>query len=314
MLVYDGLCLFEFGIATEIFALPRPELDVPWYNCTVAAVERREVAATGGVRITADAGLEVLSTAGTIVVPGWQGVTAPVPEALCVAMRAAHAAGARILSICSGVYVLAAAGLLNGRRATTHWRYCDELARAYPEVQVAPDVLYVDEGEILTSAGSAAGIDLCLHLVRRDYGSEIVNTVARRLVVPPHRDGGQAQYVPQPVPVDHQAKAMGKLFDWLTRNLAKPITVAQMARRVSMSERTFVRRFVEATGSAPGQWLIQARVQRARELLETTNQSMDRVAQASGLGTAATLRHHFRRHLNVRPVVYRERFRSAQAD
>lgn len=309
ILAYDGLCLFEFGIATEFFALPRPELTVPWYDCCIASVDGPSVRATGGVQVAVDAGLDALRNAGTIVVPGWKGVAEPVPADLCATLAEAHARGARVLSICSGVSVLAAAGLLSGRRATTHWRYTQTLAEAYPQVQIVPDVLYVDEGDVLTSAGSAAGIDMCLHLVRRDYDADIANAVARRLVVPPHRDGGQAQFVERPVPVAREAQALGELFDWLRANLQQDLNVAVMAQRVAMSERTFVRRFREASGVTPGEWLARARLQRACELLELTDSGIDRVALDCGFGTAATLRHHFRRKLGVRPTVYRERFR-----
>ncbi len=309
VLAYDNLCLFEFGIATEFFALSRPELDVPWYDCVIASVEPGDLRATGGVRVIADAGLDALQDAGTVIIPGWKGFDVPVPEELCAALVAAHRSGARLLSICSGVVVLAAAGLLDGRRATTHWRYSSRLACDYPQVQQVADVLYVDEGDVLSSAGSAAGIDLCLHLVRRDYGSAIANTVARRLVVPPHRDGGQAQYVQQPVLVPRETAAFGELFDWLRDNLARPLSIARMAQRLAMSERTFVRRFRDTAGCSPGDWLVQARVERARFLLETCDESMDQLAQSCGFGSAATLRHHFRKRLGVRPSDYRRRFR-----
>ncbi len=190
VLAYDGLCTFEFGVAVEIFGLPRPEMGPDWYRFAVAGLDPGPMRAEGGVRLLADGGLELLERAGTIVVPGWRGADEPVPGALATALRAAAARGARILSICSGVFVLAAAGLLDGRRATTHWRHAEALAARHPGIRVTPDVLYVDEGPILTSAGSAAGIYLCLHLVRRDFGPAAANAVARRLVVPPHRDGG----------------------------------------------------------------------------------------------------------------------------
>ena len=190
VLAYDGLCTFEFGVAVEVFGLPRPEMGPDWYRFAVAGLDPGPMRAEGGVRLLADGGLDLLERAGTLVVPGWRGADEPVPEALSTALRAAAARGARILSICSGVFVLAAAGLLDGRRATTHWRHAEALAARHPGIRVTPDVLYVDEGPILTSAGSAAGIYLCLHLVRRDFGPAAANAVARRLVVPPHRDGG----------------------------------------------------------------------------------------------------------------------------
>ncbi|WP_232302413.1 DJ-1/PfpI family protein [Elstera litoralis] len=201
-LAYEGLCLFEFGIVAEVFGLSRPEITRPdWYKFRIAAVDPLPLRAQGGMlSLGVDGGLELLEDAGTILIPGWRGVNGDVPEALCAALRAAAARGARILSICSGLVVLAEAGLLTGRRATTHWRYIDQVAERFPWLSLDPNVLYVDEGQILTSAGSAAGLDLCLHLVRRDFGAEIANLVARRLVVAPHREGGQAQFIHQPVP------------------------------------------------------------------------------------------------------------------
>lgn len=208
-LAYDGLCTFEFGVAVEVFGLARPEMGEDWYRFAVAAVDDGEMRATGGVRFTADGGLELVEQAGTIIVPGWRGMDAPVPDALCAALQRAHAKGARLLSICSGVFVLAASGLLDGKRATTHWRYTEALKERYPAITVLPDVLYVDEGTVLTSAGSAAGIDLCLHLIRRDFGTKAANMVARRLVVPPHRDGGQAQFIDKAVPELHERQGLG---------------------------------------------------------------------------------------------------------
>jgi len=199
VLAYDGLCTFEFGVAVEIFGLPRPELGDEWYRFAVAGVESGELRATGGIRIMTDGDLSLLASADAIVVPGWRGLDEPVPDALCEALHDAHARGCRMLSICSGVFVLAASGLLNGRKATTHWRYTDALQRRYPAISVIEDVLYQDEGDILTSAGSAAGIDLCLHLVRREFGVETANHVARRLVIPAHRDGAQPQQLNRPV-------------------------------------------------------------------------------------------------------------------
>ncbi|HSK95099.1 MAG TPA: DJ-1/PfpI family protein, partial [Euzebyales bacterium] len=198
-IAYDGLCTFEFGIAVEVFGLPRPELDLDWYEFMVCAAEPGPLHATGGVRVAADHGLAAVAGAGTVVVPGWRDPDEPPPPALVDALLRAHARGARLLSICSGVFVLAATGLLDGRPATTHWRYAERLARRHPRITVLPDVLYVDDGELLTSAGSAAGIDLCLHVVRRDHGAHVAAQVARRLVSAPHRDGGQAQFVPRPL-------------------------------------------------------------------------------------------------------------------
>jgi AraC family transcriptional regulator, transcriptional activator FtrA len=304
-LVYDGFCTFEYGIAVEMFGLPRPEF-ASWYSFASCAVERGPLRAAGGLRVQAEGGLELISQAGTVIVPGWRGADAALPPALLDALRNAHKRGARLLSFCSGVFVLAAAGVLDGRSATTHWRYVEKLAERYPHIRIEPDVLYVDEGNVLTSAGSAAAIDLSLHLIRRDYGPRIANQVARRAVVPTHRDGGQAQFIPAPLP--EQGTALGKLLEWMRRRLDQPLLLNELAERARMSERTFLRRFEEATGCSPKQWLTQERLARARELLEGSQWPVERIADACGFGSADTLRHHFRRNLKVSPARYRERF------
>nr|WP_274389880.1 transcriptional regulator FtrA [Azospirillum doebereinerae] len=309
VLAYDGLCTFEFGVAVEVFGLPRPELGPGWYRFAVAALDPGPLRAMGGIRVIADGGLELLDDASTIVVPGWRGAREPVPPALTAALQRADARGARILSICSGAFVLAAAGLLNGRRATTHWRYAATLADLYPDIRVAPDVLYVDEGNILTSAGSAAGIDLCLHLVRRDFGPDAANSVARRLVVPPHREGGQAQFIETPVPTAREGARLGPLLDHLRDRLGEEHSLASMAGRAGMSLRTFLRRFNALTGQTPGEWLLAERLARARALLEDGETAVEEVATRAGFGSAATLRHHFRQRLGISPANYRARFR-----
>lgn len=306
-LAYDRLCTFEFGIVVEMFGLPRPELDVEWYRFDVCSFDRGPLTATGGIMVQPTAGLRALRQAGTIVIPGWRDVDERPPDAVIKAVRAAHARGARLVSICSGIFVLAAAGLLDGKRVTTHWRYLDRLRARFPNVHVEPDVLYVDEGNILTSAGSAAGIDLCLHIVRRDYGAEIANQVARRLIVPPQRDGGQSQYVPAPVRPD-RTTSLARVLEWAERRLREPLTVEALARRAGMSPRTFARRFRQETGTTPHQWLTHQRLLAAQRRLETTAESVDEVAEAVGLQTAATLRLHFRRSLKTTPTLYRRRF------
>ena len=306
-IAYEGLCTFEFGIAVEVFALPRPELDVQWYQFRVCSFERGPVRATGGILMQADAGPAALRWANTIIIPGWRGADEPPPEALLGALRAAHRRGARLVSICSGVFVLAAAGLLDGKRATTHWRYVDKLKSRFPNVQVEPDVLYVDEGSILTSAGSAAGLDLCLHLVRLDYGAEVANTVARRLVIPPHRDGGQAQYIPDAF---HQGASGGlaALLHWAQAHLDNPLSIEALARKAALSPRTLARRFRQEAGTTPHRWLIHQRLLSAQRRLETTKRSIDDVAEAVGFGTATTLRQHFQRAFGTTPTAYRRRF------
>jgi AraC family transcriptional regulator, transcriptional activator FtrA len=306
-LVCDGLCGFEFAITAEVFGLPRPELGPGWYRFETCALNGRRVRAPYGVSMQVDGGLERLAAAGTVMIPGWHDIDVPVPAAIIDALRKAHGRGARLLSICSGSFVLAAAGLLDGKRATTHWRYADELQRRYPAVQVDPKVLYVDEQQILTSAGSAAGLDLCLHLVRRDFGAAVANQVARRLVIPPHRDGGQAQFLERPVD-NRERGSLSALLDKMRGRLGEPLRIAQLARLAAMSERTFMRRFRSATGMTPADWITRARLDRARELLESTSLPMDSIAERAGLGTATTLRHHFRRKVGISPVEYRRRF------
>jgi AraC family transcriptional activator FtrA len=306
-LAYDGLCTFEFGVAVELFGLPRPEMGEGWYRFATAAVEPGELKGLGGVRVAPDGGLELLSQASVIVAPGWRGAEQPVPSALVEALTLAHVRGARLMSICSGVFVLAATGLLDGRRATTHWRYAETLRTLYPAIEVQPDVLYVDEGDLLTSAGSAAGLDLGLHLIRRDFGPEAANSVARRLVVPPHRDGGQAQFIDRPVPVAHEASRLSPVLDRMRADLAGDHTIKALATAAGMSERTFLRRFEAATGQTPARWLLAERLNRARDLLETSSVGVDQVAETVGLGAPA-LRHHFRRQFATTPGAYRARF------
>ncbi len=306
-LAYDRLCMFEFGIVTEAFALPRPELNVPWYDFSVCAVDATPLRATGGIEVRASGGLRALNRADTIVIPGWRDADERPPDALLSALRRANRRGARLLSICSGVFVLAAAGLLDGRRATTHWRYAERLAARFPRVRVEPDVLYIDEGRVLTSAGSAAGIDLCLHVIRKDYGARIANQVARRLVVAPHRDGGQAQFVPSAMPED-ATRGLSTLTAWAQANLHRPLTVDALARHAHMSPRNFARRFREALGTTPHRWIVHQRLLAAQHRLETSADSIDRIAEAVGLQTAATLRQHFQRRLGTSPTAYRRRF------
>jgi AraC family transcriptional regulator, transcriptional activator FtrA len=308
VLAYDGLCTFEFGIAVEVFGLPRPEFDFPWYHFAVVAAEGKRARAMGGIIVEASLGLDQLSKASTIIIPGWRDKTERPPQALLDAISEASARGARCLSICSGVFVLAAAGLLKGRRATTHWRHMPELKQMYPDIHVKEDVLYVDEGNVITSAGSAAGIDACLHLVRRDFGSKIANTVARRLVMPPHREGGQAQYVVAPIQI-RSGRTIAEAMDWAQHRISKAIEVAEMAKVAAMSERTFQRRFNEAVGMPPKLWLQRQRMFRAQELLETTAFALDEVASQCGYESLETFRVAFRRTVGTSPAAYRSAFK-----
>ncbi|GAB3172028.1 AraC family transcriptional activator FtrA [Micromonospora palomenae] len=308
VLAYPGMSVFETGIVTEVFGLPRPEFDVDWYALTVCAERPGPVPVVGGAALHTPYGLDVLARAGTVIVPGVPDVTAdPSPE-LVTALRRAHRAGARIMSICSGAFALAGAGLLDGRRATTHWRYADLLARRYPRVEVDPDVLYLDDGDVLTSAGSAAGLDLCVHVVRRDFGAAIANAVARRLVIPPHRDGGQAQFIEAPVPADPGDDRIARSMDWALAHLAEPLTVQRLARQAHMSSRTYLRQFARAAGTSPIRWLIDQRVRASLVLLESTGLPVAEVARSVGFDSAVTYRHHFGRAMRTSPSAYRRAF------
>lgn len=308
-LAYDGLCTFEFGVAVEIFGLPRPELGENWYRFAVASVDEGELRATGGIRIVTDGGYDLLEQADIIVIPGWRGIETPVPEALCAALRRAHQRGCRLMSICSGVFVLAASGVLDGREATTHWRYTAELQQRFPAIKVVEDVLYVGDAGLMTSAGSAAGIDLCLYVVRHDFGLDAANSVARRLVVQPHRDGSQTQNLTRPVARSRESERLGQLFDWLHAHLAEPHTLESLALHVGMSPRTLLRRFQEATGVTPARWLLNERLQRVQQALTDSRLSIEKIAEDNGFGTAGALRHHFQQRFTVSPLAYRKNLR-----
>ncbi|MFZ6656886.1 transcriptional regulator FtrA [Undibacterium sp. TJN19] len=310
-LAYDQLCTFEFGCTVELFALNRPELGVDWYQFAVCAAEPGKLRAAGGISFEAPYELAMLDLADTIIIPGWRDADETPPEALLEKIRAAYLRGARICTICSGVFVLAATGMLDGKTVTTHWRYAEKLSRRYPHVLVQANALYVDQGQILTSAGSAAGLDMLLHLVRKDYGAKIANLVAQRLVVPPHREGGQAQFVSRPMPSDEHAR-LAKLMDWVRSNPALPHNLASMAEKAAMSTRTLQRHFRESTGLAPGEWLIRERVAIAKELLESPNTSLPQIAELAGFGSEESLRRHFRRIVANSPSSYRKQFAGSQ--
>jgi AraC family transcriptional regulator, transcriptional activator FtrA len=304
VLAYDGVSAFELGAAVEMFGLPGLG-----YRVLACADRPRRPLSARGVKIVVDSGLEAIARAGTIIVPGWEHIESKPSDALLAALRRAHARKARIASICSGVFVLAAAGLLDGRRATAHWANAEALAERYPRVHVDPDVLYVDDGDILTSAGRAAGLDLCLHIIRRDLGAEVANRVARQFVIAPHREGGQAQFIVHPMRAE--GDPLTHVFDWARQHIDNDMSIDRLAERAKMSRRTFIRRFEEATGVSPGAWIVQERVTRARYLLESTHLSVEQVATMTGFGSTDTLRHHFRRRLHTTPNRYRGTFRAA---
>ncbi|MFF5718403.1 GlxA family transcriptional regulator [Streptomyces buecherae] len=314
--VVDGMPLFELAIPCTIFGPGNPEAVGAGYELTVCAPPGAVIG--GWLRAETSHRLDDLVKADTVIVPACDDAMDQPPADLVEAVRAAHERGARIASICTGAFVLAAAGLLTGRRATTHWMYAPRLAECYPDVEVDSDVLYIDDGDVLTAAGQAAGIDLCLHMVRTDHGAATANRLARRLVVAPHRAGGQAQFVATPLPGPDDGGPgtnghdLAGLLERTLEHLDEPVTVAVLARRAGMSPRHFTRRFAAVTGTSPLQWLLTQRVRRAQELLEVTDDSVDRIAERVGIGTPTTLRRHFHRIVGVSPIAYRRAFTEAR--
>lgn len=311
-LAYDQLCTFEFGCVVEVFGLPRPELKGDWYRFAACAAGGRSLRGAGGLTFKVPHTLALLDSADTIIIPGWHDLDEPPPPALLKRLRAAHARGARICSICSGAFLLAATGLLDGREATTHWKFADTLAARHPAIRVRPDALYVDEGRLMTSAGSASGLDMMLHIVRTDRGAKTANIVARRLVIPPHRDGGQAQFTARPVPRDEPGR-LSRLLDAIRRHPGRPHTLATMAAQALMTPRTLQRRFKDSTGMTPVEWVVRERVAAAREWLEAPRATLAGVAERAGFGSEESFRRHFRRIVGVSPGTYRQRFGKARA-
>jgi transcriptional regulator GlxA family with amidase domain len=309
--VTSPVSMFELAVSCEVFGYDRSDLVDPWYEHHICAASPPPMVSPEGLVVQAPFGLDDLQRADTIVIPGWPHGSSPIPDELLDQLRAANQRGARIMSVCTGAFVLAEAGLLDGRPATTHWRYADDLARQYPKVRVDPKVLYIDDGDILTSAGTAAGIDLCLHVVRLDHGAEVANTLARRMVVPPHRDGGQAQFVDLPVPAGDGEDGLGEVLGWMLEHLDQPLTVEELAHRAAMSPRTFARRFRATTGTTPHQWLLGQRILFAQRLLESTDESIEQVATRCGFSSAASLRAHFQRSVSASPQAYRRAFRQS---
>jgi transcriptional regulator GlxA family with amidase domain len=310
----DGVHPFELGVLCEVFGIDRSDEGLPGYDFAVVSAEGPALSThVSGLTVSTPYGLDRLDEADLVAVPaGTEYVTRDYPPELLDALVRAVDRGARVLSVCSGVFVLGAAGLLDGRRCSAHWRHADELARRFPRAVVEPDVLYVDEDPVITSAGTAAGIDACLHLVRKEQGPETANKIARRMVVPPHRDGGQAQYIERPLP--HSAcDTVGEVLVWMEQNLHEEVTVEQLADRAHMSPRTFARRFQQETGTTPYRWILGQRVLLAQHLLEATDETVDAVAGRTGFGTAAALRHHFVRALGTTPNAYRRAFRGPEA-
>ncbi|MGP3971273.1 GlxA family transcriptional regulator [Streptomyces sp. 6N223] len=311
--VTDGAPVFELAVPCEVFGIDRSDLADPWYELRLCAAgpDPGPPRTTAGLAVHTPYGLDDLPDADTVVIAACaRHIQLDPPPALLDAVRAAHARGRRIVSLCSGVYVLAAAGLLAGRRATMHWMSAADFAHRFPDVDVDPSSLYAEDGTILTSAGTGATIDACLHLVRRDHGSAVANEVARRMVVPPHREGGQSQYAKPLRPATRGGgDDLAPVLRWARERLHEPLTVPRLARQAHMSERTFARRFRDALGVTPLQWLLQQRVRLAQELLETTDEPVEAIARHAGFGSAANLRHHFGRLTTITPQTYRHVFR-----
>jgi transcriptional regulator GlxA family with amidase domain len=314
VLMFDRAPMFETSVPISVFGVDRSDMGVPRFTVLAVAADPGPLTTTAGIQIVAPYGLDALENAATIVVPSWRGPTEQPPKQALAALNAVHADGATVVGLCRGAFVLAAAGLLDGRRAATHWMYGPALAAAYPTVCVDASVLFVDHGDILTSAGTAAGIDACLHLVRREFGAQIANTIARRMVVPPQRSGGQAQYIERPLPEPDIDDPLGDVLTYAVQHLDDAdLDVDALAVRAFMSRRSFDRRFRDLTGSSPLQWLLAQRIMHAQRLLETTDLSVDTVARQACFPNGITLRPHFRRMIGVAPQTYRDTFHARSA-
>ncbi|TAA12233.1 helix-turn-helix domain-containing protein [Pseudoxanthomonas winnipegensis] len=308
VVAFDRISPFHLAVPCQVFE-SRPEPGLPAFELRVCAAEPGPLRTDAGFSVQPAHGLEGLDGADTVIVPSWRDRDEPAPAALIDALRRAHAAGAQLVGLCLGTFVLADAGLLDGRPATTHWAALETFARRHPQVRLQPDVLYVDDGDVLTSAGTVAGIDCCLHLVRRLHGAEVANRIARRPVVAPHRQGGQTQYIEQPLPTDPGDERLAQVLEWAMTHLDQRLDVDALAARALMSRRTFTRRFRQATGASLGDWLAHQRLARAQRLLETSDLALDRVAAEAGFGSAFSLRQRFAATLGTSPSAYRRSFR-----
>ncbi len=310
LLAGDGvLGAFGVGVAAEVFGYDYRRFGLPRFDFAVVTDRPGIVRTDTGLALYVEHGLDRLAVSDIVLVTAWEKLSAPVPQSVADALRAVHARGGQLVSHCTGAFVLAAAGLLDGKRATTHWRYAGELAARYPQVDVDPRVLYVDEGTVITGAGTASGVDALLHLVRREWGAAAANALAREMVVPPHRDGGQAQYIDAPV-ARCEDDLLGVVLDWARAHLAEDISVEALARRALMSPRSFARRFRATTGTTPHAWLLAQRLLAAESLLEETDAPVEEIARLVGFGTAAGLRDQFTRRRGVSPRTYRQTFRT----
>lgn len=314
VVIQPGFAPFEFGLACEAFGLDRSDDGIPNFDFRIVAPDPGVVPSNIGFSVNVEFGLEAAADVDILVLAPiprehWGAVDPRVIESV----RAAHARGAWLLSVCSGSFVIAASGVLDGKRGTTHWRYADVMARMYPAIEVDPDVLYVQSGNIITSAGTAAGLDACLHLLRQELGSELANRIARRMVVAPQRDGGQAQFIASPIPVD-ASLSLAPVTEWMLQNLDAELSIDRLAARAHMSPRTFARRFKADLGATPAAWLARQRLLHAQRLLEETDLGLDRIAAECGFGSAAVLRQNFARTMGLTPTAYRARFSCAGSD
>lgn len=313
VIAFNGISPFHLSVPCAVFGEDRTDMEVPRFDLRVCAAEPGRLVTSAGFVIEAPCGLDGLDGAGTVVVPSWRDPRERPPGTLLDALRRAHARGSKIVGLCLGAFVLAEAGLLQDRPATTHWHWAELFAERYPDVRLDPDVLYVDDGDVVTSAGTAAGIDCCLHLLRIAFGADIANRVARRLVVPPHRQGGQAQYIEQPVPVKAGGDRVGRIIDWVRAHPEANHTLDALAAQAAMSRRTFTRRFRRTTGTTVGRWLTEQRLALVQQLLETTSLAVEDIAARAGFGSAATLRLHFAQRYRTSPSDYRRAFRGNAA-
>jgi len=310
LLALPGVAPFEFGVICEVFGIDRSETGGPCFDFTIATADPGPVRTSLGFTMHIEAGLEVAADADLVAVPAHE--TRGIDPRYFEVIRAAEARGAWVLSVCSGAFALAQAGILDGRRATTHWMHTDRLARQFPRTEVDADVLFVEDRKVVTSAGTAAGIDAALHIVRKEYGAAATNVIARRMVVPPQRDGGQSQYIDAPVQ-EHASDSFALVAEWMLENLSSDLTVDQLARKALMSSRTFARRFRAEMGTTPAAWLNRQRIIRAQQLLESSDRGLESIAQQTGFGTAAVMRHHFLKVLQTTPTHYRRTFGMRQS-
>ncbi|WP_137935903.1 helix-turn-helix domain-containing protein [Chitinivorax sp. B] len=309
VVVFPGISPFHLSVPCMVFGDDLGRLGVPRYQLRVCAPQPGRIPTLAGFDIEVSHDLSAIQGAGTVIVPAWPDPDVTPPDSLLQALRDAHTQGSRVVGLCLGAFVLAEAGLLDGLVASTHWAWCGDFARKYPKVKLDSKALYVDEGHILTSAGTAAAIDCCLHLLRRDCGADVANRVARRMVVAPHRHGGQAQYIEYPVPITEGADTLTIALDWAVSNLHTSLTVDSLADKAAMSRRNFTRRFKQKTGTTVVQWLLNQRLRQAQLLLETSDHSVDRIAELTGFGSTVSLRQHFTRTFVVSPAVYRKQFK-----